>query len=142
MRTFVEFAGVMAAALLLATSGPLALAAPPPAPAEPNPQRAERRCVPAKTAERFHVDLREAPLQDLARLVSCAAGMNLVFTPSSLGSKTVTVMAPKPISLSELVRLFRHTLLDNGLAMERRGSFHAIVPIGKGGSAPPSRPRR
>ena len=67
------------------------LAAPPAAP------DGERACVPLAPGETLKVDLADAPLLDVAHVVSCALEVNLLFQPPSLGDKRVTVFGPRPL---------------------------------------------
>ena len=90
------------------------------APAEKAP------CVPAKPGEKMRVDFREVSLETVGRYVSCAAEIGLVYSPSELRSRTITVVAPNPVSVSGLVRLFESALKSHGLFLEARGSFHVI----------------
>ncbi|MGM0577488.1 MAG: hypothetical protein ACQEXJ_17320 [Myxococcota bacterium] len=98
----------------------------PPRAAEPPP--AERPCEPLEPGETTRVDLRDVPLRKVARLVSCAASMNLLFRPPDLGDRRVTVVAPRPVDEPTLRALFRATLSQEGLVLERRGGYHVIRP--------------
>lgn len=118
--------GRIALALLLATAGSVASArAAKPAEEQPG----QRPCERAKPDERFRVDLRDAPLADFARLVSCAADMNLLFVPSSLAQKKITVISSRSVKLAALLELFHAALLQHDLMMERRGAYWAILKV-------------
>ncbi len=87
---------------------------------------AQRPCTPSAPGETFAVDLHEVPLRDLARLVSCAAELNIAFQPPALGDKRVTVIATRPVPLRELIRLFEHTAVRHGLEIETKGAFRFV----------------
>jgi type II secretory pathway component GspD/PulD (secretin) len=86
----------------------------------------ERPCVPARKGERFNVDFNNTSLLKVARLVSCAAQWNIIFRPSSLGTRKITVVAPTPVSLKELKTLFRSTLRLNGMRISKRTPYRVI----------------
>jgi len=88
--------------------------------AEPTPCRA---LAPKETLQ---VDLREAPLGDLARLVSCALGRSLLFSPPELANQQVTFLGPRPLSRRELDALWHATLANAGLIEERHGAFEVV----------------
>ena len=123
-------AAIAISVLTLSGSSSLVAADGPPE-RQPNaPDKETFKCVPARKGQRFSVDFRQAPVADFARVVSCAAGLNLMFSPPTLGKKTVTVFAPKPVGLRGLLHLFRATLDEHGLKMERRGGFQVIRRAG------------
>ncbi len=86
----------------------------------------ERPCVPAQRGEKIPVDFRDVSLETVGRYVSCAAGVGLVYSPSDLRSRTVSVLAPNPVPVSALLRVFEAALRGHGLVLEARGSFHVI----------------
>lgn len=87
---------------------------------------AERPCRPATTDERLPVDFRQVSLETVGRYVSCAAEIGLVYSPSTLRSRTVSVVAPRPVGVAGLIRIFEAALRDHGMFMERRGAFYVI----------------
>ncbi len=87
-----------------------------------------RPCVPAKTKERFRVDFKEVPLKTITRLVSCALEWNIVFQPSQLANRKVTVVAPKPVGVVELRQLYEALLRSQSLKMRRAGRYRIITP--------------
>ena len=95
-------------------------------PAPNTPRTSERACVVAAPDEQFRVDFRDIKLRDFTRLVACAAAMNVVFNPTKLDTRSVTVIAPRPVSLDGLQKLYRLTLARQGLSLERRGSYHIV----------------
>ncbi len=104
---------------------------------------AERPCVPARDGETFDVDFDAAELGTLARLVSCAAEVPIMFSPNTLSGKTVSVLAPRPVDVKTLVELFRTAVVESGLVMERRGAYYLIRPAeggGGGGRTAPAQP--
>ena len=119
---------------LLASAGlgssPVRSAPPvaPPPPSEPAPLPGQRPCAPARSGERFEVDFDGVPLGSLARLVSCAGELNLIFDPPALGVRQVTVVATMPVPLPDLLALFARALGHEGLVMARRGGFTVIRP--------------
>ena len=86
----------------------------------------ERACEVAKPNERFQVDFDQISLRDLTRLVACAAEMNVIFDPPTLGSRTVSVIAAHPVSLMELKKLYRLALARQDLRLERRGAYYMV----------------
>ena len=141
MKRIRWWAAAAVSALLLATTavaapqpapGPAPAAPTPAEPAEPaNPaDKPERPCVPAGPDERFLVDFEAATLRDVTRLVACAAELNVLFLPSSLASKQVTVISSRPIGLRDLVQLWHELLANHGLVAERRGAYLAVKPAG------------
>ena len=77
------------------------------------------------------MDFQQAPLRDLARLVSCAAELNIVFLPPTVGDKKVTTMAPRRVPLRDLVQLFEHTAVRHGLEIEKKGAFRYLRPVSR-----------
>ena len=94
----------------------------------PGSDAASRPCRPAKKGERFQVDFNEVPLRTVARLVSCAAGWNLIFQPPALAKRRVNVVAPRPVRLKSLVRLFHALLRSHGLHVRRAGGYRIVEP--------------
>jgi hypothetical protein len=94
-----------------------------------HPPAGERACVPLGSDELVYVDFADAPLSDLARLVSCALERNLLFQPTTLSGKRVTVLGPTPIGRRDLEVLWRAVLQDQGLVEERHGGYLVVRPV-------------
>lgn len=97
--------------------------------AEPEPEPGDKGELPCKQVppgQKIKVDLKDVELATVTRMVSCAAGMNFIFEPSTLGSHTVTVISARPVSVRAVVQLFWSALADAGLEAERRGAFYVI----------------
>ncbi len=115
--------GLLALAAL--TASPARADAPPPTPA----REAAQTCRPAKRGERFRVDFEAMPLVDVARLVSCVSQMNILLQPSDLGDRTLTLLAPRPITAAELVDAFRVALHRDKLHLQRSGAYWVVRPL-------------
>lgn len=134
-------AGLLASAVLL-----LLLSATPALADQPTPDEGEavpttRPCRPAVKGELFRVDFDGVELGILARLVSCAAELDLMFTPQALASRKVSVISTRPVPIKDLVALFVHALHRNGLVLERRGRY-GVIRAAAGGTTQPSPKRR
>jgi type II secretory pathway component GspD/PulD (secretin) len=103
----------------------------------PSVWAAKRPCVPAQPGEKVPVDFRDVSLETVGRYVSCAASVGLVYSPSELRSRTVSVLAPNPVPVSDLLRVFEAALRGHGLVLEARGAFHVI----REDAQPPSKSR-
>jgi len=77
------------------------------------------------------VDFAEAPLLDVARLVSCALGKNLLLQPAALGDKRVTVLGPRPIGRRDLEVMWLALLANHDLVEERHGAYQVVRPVRK-----------
>jgi len=127
VRAFATVVG----ALLAVSLGVPGWAAPPPEPperSEPASDRGERPCELLAPGQTVLVDLRDAPLSDVARLVSCAVGRNVLFAPTSLGGRQVTVYSVRPVDGRGLRDLWAALLRSNGLVSERHGAYDVIRP--------------
>ena len=87
---------------------------------------AKRACRPLAPDESVNVDFKDAPLRDVVRFISCATELNMVLEPSSLGGRTITVVAPRPVKAPELMPLLSAGLRHIGLVAERRGAYLLI----------------
>ena len=87
-----------------------------------------RPCVPAKPGEKFRVDFKDVSLRKITRLISCALEWNIVFQPSRIADRKVTVMAPKAVSTRDLRHLFKALLRSEKLKMRRMGRYRVITP--------------
>ena len=85
------------------------------------------------------MDFRDTPVRDVARLVSCALEMNLVFSPSTLGDRLVTVVAPRPVPAEELLRILETGLRGASMVLERRGDYWVIRSVTKKTQRPSKR---
>jgi type II secretory pathway component GspD/PulD (secretin) len=85
-----------------------------------------RPCVPAAEGETFEVDFREVPLRTLTRLISCALQRAFIFSPPTLGDRSVTVVGPARVSARELESLWRGVLANEGLILDRRAAYELI----------------
>jgi len=90
----------------------------------------ERPCVALGPDEHIAIDMREAPLSDVTRLVSCALDKNLLLQPATLGDKRVTVIGARPLDRRGLLALWRAMLADHGLIEERRGAYGLVRAAG------------
>jgi hypothetical protein len=100
-----------------------------------NPGRAENTegpphaCRPLGADEKLTLDADEIPLAELTRLVSCALERNLLLTPPTLGGKSITVLAPRPLSRRDLLTVWHTSLERHDLVEERRGAVYLIRPV-------------
>lgn len=111
-------------ALLALVADPAILLATPHAPGRQVATALTR--PPTVSKERLPVDFREAPLTDVVRFVSQAVGINIILDPPSLGGHKVTVIAPRPVPVDELVPLLRAALRHAGLIVSPRGAYLLI----------------
>lgn len=112
-------------AILAATANPFA---PPIARAE-DASSPPRACRPLGPDEKLTLDAAEIPLSELTRLVSCALERNLLLTPPTLGGKSITVLAPRPLSRRDLLTVWHTSLERHDLVEERRGAVYLIRPV-------------
>ena len=87
----------------------------------------QRPCRALKERERITLDLREAPLRDVVRLVSCATSQNIIMEPASLSTARVTLIAVKPVSAEDILTLFHASLGHAGLVASSRGAYLVIT---------------
>ena len=87
---------------------------------------ADRTCRPLPKGESVRVDFKATPLRDVVRFISCAAELNMVLEPASLGGQTITVIAPRPVKASDLMPLLSASLRHLGLFAEQRGAYMVI----------------
>lgn len=97
-------------------AAPLAAADPQPPPQAP-------------TQPLLHVDFKDIPLQELVFLFSSLTGQNFILLAPNLASRTLTVYAPKPVTLAQATDLFITALRLHGLRVERRDPFWLIQPV-------------
>ena len=115
-------------ALLLASPGAARSAEPEPPAA---PDRAELPCVPLPAGQRVLIDMRDAPLSDVARVLSCVAERNILFSPAALGGRLVTVISARPVDRRGLIALWHALLASHDLVAERRGAYELVRPAGQ-----------
>lgn len=95
-----------------------------------------RPCVRPAPGARVQVDLVDAPVAGVARIVACYRGLNLSVTTPPKG--TVTVFGPTAVSPAEVVLVLESALDDQGWILARRGQYLTLVPT----KAAPSQPGR
>ncbi len=86
----------------------------------------ERPCKPVERGQRVSVDFRSVSLETVGRYVSCAAEIGLLYSPSALRSRVITVVAPNPVDAQGLVRVFEAALRGHGLFLEKRGAYYLV----------------
>jgi len=118
--------GLLVLVLALASAG-RALATAPPEPAVPA-DVTRVPCEPLAPGATLTVDLADAPLTDVARVVSCALERNIAFAPGELGARRVTVISRRPVDRRGLVALWHTLLAEHGLVAERRGAYEFVRP--------------
>jgi type II secretory pathway component GspD/PulD (secretin) len=100
-------------------------------------EAASAPCRPVDPGAKVPVDFRDVDLGTVGRFVSCAAGVAIVYSPSELRSRRITVIAPAPVPVSGLIRVFEAGLRGHGLYMEKRGAYYVI----RKADQPPSKSR-
>ncbi|MEO1271738.1 MAG: hypothetical protein AAFX99_26905 [Myxococcota bacterium] len=78
--------------------------------------------------ERVTLDFHKASLENVAQFFSNLTQRNLILSAEVAG-KTITVLAPKPVSVPEAWAAFETALAMNGLHMVKMGRFYKIVAI-------------
>lgn len=86
-------------------------------------------CKPLGAKDKLSLDADEIPLAELTRLVSCALERNLLLTPPTLGGKSITVLAPRPLGRRELLTVWHTALERHELVEERRGAVYLVRPV-------------
>ena len=117
--------GAVLGAVGLLAGAPPGAAAPAPATAG---DRAEQPCEPLAPRATLLVDLADVPLSAVARLVSCAAERNILFSPAALSERRVTVVSARPVDRQGLLALWRALLAGQGLVVERHGAYDLVRP--------------
>jgi hypothetical protein len=97
-------------------------------PGPPEGLAADRRCRAMRPNETVRVDFKATPLKDVVRFISCAVEINMVLEPSSLGGRSITVIAPRPVGADALVPLLRAALRHVGLIARSHGAYLVIQP--------------
>jgi hypothetical protein len=88
-----------------------------------------RPCEPARAGELFKVDFDRVTLKTVARLVSCAASLDLLFSPPELATTEVSMVAPRPVELAGLMAIFRRVVEKAGLRWEQRSAYVLISRV-------------
>ncbi|MBH25351.1 MAG: hypothetical protein CMH57_13045 [Myxococcales bacterium] len=88
--------------------------------------------------ERVTLDFHKAPLENVAQFFSNLTRRNLILS-ADVSGKTITVYAPKPVTVAEAWDAFETALAMNGLHMVRVGRFLKIVSIQRGAADSPAR---
>lgn len=86
-------------------------------------------CRPLGANEKLTLDADEIPLAELTRLVSCALERNLLLTPPTLGGKSITILAPRPLTRRDLLTVWHTSLERHDLVEERRGAIYLVRPV-------------
>ncbi len=96
-------------------------------------------CAAPAEGARVQVDLVDAPVAEVARIVACYRGLNLTISKPPAG--TVTIYGPTPVSPAEVVLALTGALDDRGWMLARRGRFLALVPSKSAPAQPGASPR-
>lgn len=80
-----------------------------------------------QSGNEVQLDLRDADLRSFVEIVSETSGANFVLDPGVRG--TVTVLAPEPLTVTELYEVFLTVLELNRLTLIESGSISRIVPM-------------
>jgi len=83
------------------------------------------------TNTRVTIDFRQAQLEEVVKFFSGTMNQNFIISDSINTSKTITIISPKEVSLSEAYRAFLAALQMNGLTIVPFGSFYKIVESAK-----------
>lgn len=81
-----------------------------------------------ESARVVSVDFRDVSLDVLARWVSDTTGTNIVFAGDDLARRRLTVVAPRPVPVDEVLDLFIAGLWANGLRVEVRAHYVLVLP--------------
>ncbi len=120
-----------------------------PAPATPEPVASEPPGIPATPTihnkcdrpdrgARFHITIkRDAELQDLVEWMMSVSCQKFIWAPA-LRTKTVNIVAPEPVTVSEAYAAFYAALATIGATVEPAGDYYRIVESQaiEGGSFP------
>ncbi len=94
-----------------------------------------KACARPPADARFLVDLVDAPVADVARIVACFSGRNLVLSGEPKGK--VTVYGPTPVTRDEAVWALRGAIDDQGFLLAERGKYLVLQPV-KAAAAQPN----
>ncbi len=76
---------------------------------------------------RVNIDFQQAQLAEVVKFYSSLLNRNFIIADSLQASKNITIISPKPVSISEAYRAFLMALNMNGLTVVESGSFLKIV---------------
>lgn len=110
-------------ALLLALAPLAALASSPVAAQEPA----------AAAPRRVSVDMQRAPLLDVVRFYANLTREAFIIADAIDPSMTLTVYAPRPVTIPQARQLLHAALASHGLTLVRAGAFWKVVPAAEGG---------
>ncbi len=74
------------------------------------------------------IDFRKAQLDEVVKFYSSMMDKNFIIDDSLQSGKTITIISPQPVSMSEAYKAFLEALSMNGLTIVPMGSFLKIVP--------------
>ncbi|MCL2684380.1 MAG: type II secretion system protein GspD, partial [Synergistaceae bacterium] len=107
-----------------------------PAPPANNDEQEERDLIQAartmRSSGKVQFNFKELDIIQFIRFMSELLGENIVVTPGIRGS--VSVVSPKPISLSESRLVMISALEMNGLSLQSMGAYSRVVPANAGPS--------
>ena len=85
--------------------------------------------VPKRTPRNIKVtiDFRQAQLEEVVKFYSAMMNKNFIIDDTLQASKTITIISPKPVSVSQAYQAFLAALEMNGLTIVPYGSFSKIV---------------
>ncbi|NUN15225.1 MAG: hypothetical protein HUU55_16480 [Myxococcales bacterium] len=86
-------------------------------------------CKPLVNQPLVSIDIRDAPLADFVRFVSCVTEQNMVFNPTILAGKTVTIIGPQQLRKGDLGALLRTILTEHGLELKKQGGFYRVSAL-------------
>lgn len=73
------------------------------------------------------IDFRQAQLEEVVKFFSGVMNKNFIISDSINTSKTITIISPKEVTLSQAYRAFLSALQMNGLTIVESGAFSKIV---------------
>jgi general secretion pathway protein D len=82
----------------------------------------------ARRSKRVRLELDQADLRDVARLISDLTGKNILLSDRARGGK-ITIFSPRPVTAAEAYRAFLGALQLQDLTVVRAGKFLKIVPL-------------
>ncbi len=82
------------------------------------------------------VDVRDAELSDVVKLMSAQTGRNFIIADSLRAGKKITIISPNPVTQGEAYQAFLSALQMNGLTVVPSGKFYKIVEINNGVKEP------
>lgn len=89
---------------------------------------------PAKPApQRVSVDMQRAPLLDVVRFYANLTREAFIIADAIDPSMTLTVYAPRPVTIPQARQLLHAALASHGLTLVRVGAFWKVVPAAEGG---------